>query len=162
MLAKVHYLPKQDRIAWIQALFRRAADIIRSNSVPDDKLGRCAFYIFQRLKAFAIYTKHDGYREENEWRIVYMRDYQESERLNHMIGYCNGRNGPEPKLKFRLEPVEGVPETSNLSVSTLTDRIILGPLTPTYGVITFAIAIETLGYPHLKDRIKRSGIPYRG
>lgn len=162
IIARVHYGTNQQRIEWIQTLLERCADIIANNAIPDDKLAVCSFFIFQRLKLFAIFTKHNGYREENEWRVVYMRDIGDSELLNHMIGYWNGPRGPEPKLKFKLATIAGMPETENLSLSRLTDRIILGPLLPPLAVDACANMVEALGHSELKNRIRRSTIPSRG
>jgi len=162
IIAKVYYGTEKQRIEWMETLLGRCADIIANNAIPDDKLVICSFFIFQRLKLFAIFTKHGGYHEENEWRVVYMRDIAESELLNHMIGYWNGPRGPEPKLKFKLAAIAGMPETENLSVSKFTDRIILGPLLSPLAVNACANMVEALGHPELKDRIWRSTIPYRG
>jgi len=161
VIAKVHYGSEDERREWIQMLLGRSADILQNNPIPDDKLVICSFFIFQRLKQFAIFTKHRGFREENEWRVVYMRDRAESELLNHMIGYRNGPRGPEPKLKFRLEAITGMPETESLSLESLVDRIILGPTTSPLGVSACANMVESLGHPGLSNRIRRSTIPFR-
>lgn len=121
ILASERYGTGDERIAWLEALIGRRADIIANNQIPDDKLHLCAFYIFQRLKMAALFTKHDAYREEKEWRVVYMRDMAESELLNHMIGYRKGPPGLEPKLKLKLATIAGLPETESLSLSRLTD-----------------------------------------
>jgi hypothetical protein len=161
IVAKMYYGSEDERRNWIQMLLGRCADILQDNAIPDDKLVVCSFFIFQRLKQFAIFTKHRGFREENEWRVVYMRDTAESELLNHMIGYSNGQRGPEPKLKFKLETIAGMPETENLSLSRLVDRIILGPLTSPLAVSACGNMVASLGHPELRDRIRRSTIPFR-
>jgi hypothetical protein len=162
ILAKVHYGTEEQRIEWIQTLLGRCADILENNAIPDNKLVVCSFFIFQRLKLFAIFTKHRGFHEENEWRVVYMRDIAESELLNHMIGYWNGPRGPEPKLKFKLETTAGMQETENLSLWKLIERIILGPLLSPLAASACANMVEFFSHPQLKDRIRRSRIPYRG
>jgi hypothetical protein len=77
ILSKVRYVTEEQRIDWIQTLLARCAQIIENNAIPDDKLVVCSFFIFQRLKAFAIFTKYQGFREEIEWRVVYMSDIEE-------------------------------------------------------------------------------------
>jgi hypothetical protein len=161
IIAKLHYGSEDDRRDGIQVLLGRCAEILKNNAIPDDKLVICSFFIFQRLKQFAIFTKHHGFHEENEWRVVYMRDIAESELLNHMIGCWNGPRGPEPKLKFKLETIAGMPETENLSLERLVDRIILGPISTPLAVSACANMVESLGHPELKDRIRRSTIPFR-
>jgi DUF2971 family protein len=162
ILARVRYGTRDERIAWLDALVVRCADIIAKNRIPDDKLHLCAFYIFQRLKTAALFTKHDAYREEKEWRVVYMRDMAESELLNHMIDYWNGPRGLEPKLKLKLAAITGLPETESLSLSMLTDRILLGPIPSPLALQACASMVEACGHPELRGRIRRSAIPYRG
>jgi Protein of unknown function (DUF2971) len=161
IVAKLYYGSEDERRDWIRMFLARSADILESNAIPDDKLYLCAFYIFERLKQLAIFTKHYGFREENEWRIVYMRGRANSELLNHMIGYWNGPRGVEPKLKFRLETIAGMPETDDLSLEKLIDRIILGPVSSLLAVNACATMVQNLGHPDLKDRIRRSTIPFR-
>ena len=48
--------------------------IKKVDEMPGDKLAQASYYYFQRLKLFAIFTKHPGFKEENEWRVMYMRD----------------------------------------------------------------------------------------
>jgi hypothetical protein len=162
IISRVRYRTNEQRIEWMQSLLGQCADIIARNGIPDDKLHICSFYIFQRLKLSAMFTKHDGYDEEKEWRVVYMRDIADSQLLNHMIGYWNGPRGLEPKLKFKLPTIAGLPETENLSTSQLTDRIILGPLTSQLAVDACKSMVAALGHPPLRERIWRSAIPYRG
>ncbi len=142
-------------------LLARSADILKNNTIPDDKLYLCAFYIFERLKQLAIFTKHHGFREENEWRVVYMRGRADSELLNHMIGHWNGPRGIEPKLKFKLATIAGMPETDDLSLERLVNRIILGPVSSPLAVNACATMVQNLGHSELKDRIRRSTIPFR-
>jgi hypothetical protein len=55
-------------------LVTQFAGILGSSGLPGDKLAQASYYYFQRLKLFAIFTKHPGFKEENEWRVMYMRD----------------------------------------------------------------------------------------
>ncbi len=161
ILAKVQYGSHDERTAWIQELLGRCASILENNAIPDDKLQTCSFFIFQRLKVFAIFTKHQGFHEEIEWRIVYMRDIENAELFNHMVGYWNGPKGLQPKLKLKIGEIAGLPETDNLSLSKLIDRMILGPLSPSLASAACAQMVQSLGYPELSDRISKSTIPYR-
>ena len=162
IIAKVDYGSEDEQRDRVQMLLGQCADILENNTIPDDKLVICSFFIFQRLKQFAIFTKHRGFREESEWRVVYMRDIAGSELLNHMIGYSNGPRGLEPKLKLNIEAIAGMPETDNLSLSTFVDRIILGPLSSPLAMTACGNLVESFGHPALRGRIRRSTIPFRG
>jgi hypothetical protein len=69
ILAKVYYGSSDDRLSWMKAWSTIAADIITKNEIPDDKLYLASYFIFERLKTFALFTKHRGFLEENEWRF---------------------------------------------------------------------------------------------
>lgn len=74
VIAHVHYGTGQMRENWLQRCIAEFGEILAKSEIPDDKLSIAAYYFFERLKLFAIFTKHRGFLEENEWRVVYMRD----------------------------------------------------------------------------------------
>lgn len=43
--------------------------------------------VFERLKLFALFTKHDGFKEEKEWRVVYLSERDTGKKLRSMLGY---------------------------------------------------------------------------
>ena len=105
---------------------REFGEILAKSEIPDDKLSIASYYFFERLKLFAIFTKHHGFLEENEWRVVYMRDRDTAHVFDRMFSYWVGPRGVEPKLKLKIEAIPGLPET-NLPLAEIVDRIILGP-----------------------------------
>jgi hypothetical protein len=160
IVSKICYSSPDELKIRIDELLGRCADIIANNVIPDDKLVVCSFFIFQRLKTLAMFTKHRGYREENEWRIVYMRDMGESEMLNHMIGSSIVNGQAVPKLKLKIAAFAGLPETANLGLSELVERILLGPASSQLAAAGCAKLLEAHGCPVLKDRLRVSEIPY--
>src|SRR5258708_9389243 len=126
IIANVHYGTGEARKDWLRERVAQFADILARSDISDDKLHLAAFYFFYRLKLFSIFTKHQGFSEENEWRVVYMRDRDEAKVFDNMFSYRVGPRGVEPKLKLRIEAIPGLPG-SNLSLSELVERIILGP-----------------------------------
>jgi hypothetical protein len=54
-----------------------------------------------------------------------------------------------------------MPETDDLSLERLVNRIILGPVSSPLAVNACANMVQNLGHPELKDRISRSTIPFR-
>jgi hypothetical protein len=142
----------------LQVLFRR-----RTHQPNDDGEGTwCgSYYFFQRLKLFAIFTKHRGFKEEDEWRVVYMRDRDQGQNFDKMFSYWVGPRGVESKLKLKIAAIPGLPET-NLTLSTIVERILLGPsLSSPLARGTIFKMLDTLGLSDLKDRIKASSIPLR-
>jgi hypothetical protein len=127
--------------------------------LPDDKLTHASYHFFQRLKLFAIFSKHYGFREENEWRVAYMIDRDTDKAFAKMISYSVGPRGVEPKLK--LKPIPGSPKT-DVSLSKIVERIILGPSISSrlaFGAIWKML--DELKKSDLKQRIVTSTIPFR-
>jgi DUF2971 family protein len=118
IIAHVNYGTAQERENWLQRRIAEFAEILTKSDIPNDKLYIAAHYFFERLKLFAIFTKHRGFLEENEWRIVYMRDRDPAKVFDKMFSYWVGPRGVEPKLKLKIEAIPGLPET-NLSLSDI-------------------------------------------
>ena len=115
----------------------------------------------ERLKLFALFTKHSGFSEENEWRIVYMSERDPSKKFGSMIGYAINRNGVEPKLKLKVQPLDPS-SNSDLSLEKIVDRIILGPSISTV-LAREAVRrmLEKNGKPSLASKVVSSTIPFR-
>jgi hypothetical protein len=161
IVAEVEYGTVEARRDWLLNLLAKFADIVRRSSIPDDKLHVAAFSLFERIKLFALFTKHWGFKEEKEWRVVYMPDRDKQKRLTPMFHYFVGNRGVELKLKFKVAHIDGVTQR-DLSLTKITERIILGPsiASPT----TYASVIrmfEVLGHPDLKSKLRTSNIPFR-
>jgi len=161
IIANVHYGTTEERINWLRERIAQFAEILGKSNIPDDKLSIGSYYFFQRLKLFAIFTKHRGFKEENEWRVVYMRDRDKGKIFDKMFSYWVGPRGVEPKLKLKIEAIPGLPET-DVNLSKIVERIILGPsLSSPLARGTIGKMLETLGQSDLKDRIIASTIPFR-
>lgn len=160
IIAKVQYANTQDRIDWLNNLMLLFVSIIKDGDIPDDKLYLAAFELFERIKIFSLFTKHHGFNEEKEWRLVYLTDRDTSGKLKSMFDYHIGTRGIEPKLKFIVGPIDGV--FSSPSLTNLIDRIILGPSTSSpLAKATIERMFDKLGRPELKSRICTSTIPFR-
>ena len=93
IFSKVHYLSSDDRRSWIDSKINETAAIIRVHDIPDDKLYLAAYAFFERLKVFALFTKHPGFKEEREWRIVYLPDRDKKKRIDPMLHYAVSHKG---------------------------------------------------------------------
>ena len=160
IISEVQYANAQTRIEWLNNLISLFVSIIKDMNIPDDKLYLAAFELFERIKIFSLFTKHHGFNEEKEWRLAYLTDRDKDEKLKSMYGYRIGLRGIEPKLKFKVEPIDGV--FSSSSLVSLIDRIILGPsVSSPLARATVERMFDTLGMPELKSRICTSTIPFR-
>lgn len=161
ILAKVHYGSVAERIAWLERTLSTFARIFRETEIPDDKLYLAAHALFERIKVFALFSKHRGYAEEREWRIVYMRDRDQDNKLAPMFHYWIGPRGIELKLRLKVEPIEGV-TADDLSLEKIVERIVLGPsLSSPVATAAVVRMLDRLGKPYLKEKICASTIPLR-
>lgn len=161
ILAQVHYGSADDRRSWINGKLDELARIIAANAIPDKKMYHAAYAFFERLKIFSLFSKHQGFREEREWRVVYMRERDEANRIEPMLDYAVTSKGIEPKLKFKIGPVDGV-TGKELSLETLVDHIILGPaLGNDLAVHGVRRMLQKSGHPTLADKLIASSTPFR-
>jgi hypothetical protein len=161
IVASVHYGTTEARLNWLRERITQFAEILTKSDIPDDKLSIGSYYFFERLKLFAIFTKHLGFKEENEWRMAYMPDRDQAKVFEKMFSYWVGPRGVEPKLKLKIAAIPGLPET-NLSLSDIVERIILGPsLSSALARNTIRKMLDSLRKSDLKDRVISSTIPFR-
>jgi Protein of unknown function (DUF2971) len=161
VFAKVHYATGQARVDQISKYILDFCEILKANEIPNDKLGLAVYFLFERIKLFALFTKHCGFSEEQEWRIVYLPDRDTKKSLTPMIDYLISARGIEPKLKYKFSHL--VEETgSQISLSTIIDRIILGPTTSTpLAKAMIEKMLDKINRPELKSKLRASTIPFR-
>ena len=161
IVAKVAYDTTEGRLAWLVKTMELFEALLGNSDIPDEKLPTAAYALFHRLKLFALFTKHHGFREEEEWRIVYMPDQDRDKKLQPMFHYWLGSHGVEPKLKFKVQPIPGV-TADDLSLPKLIDRIILGPSISSPLARASALRMfELLNRNDLKAKLRASTIPFR-
>jgi len=161
ILAPVHYASTVNRKEWLANKIDAAAALIRNGNLPIEKLFLAAHALLQRIKFFALFTKHDGFKEEEEWRVVYMPERDKEGRFHEMFNYAVGSHGIEPKLRLKIRPIEGVtPE--DFMMTRLVDKIILGPSLSSVLAIT---AVKRMLVKNKKaelcERVFASSTPYR-
>jgi Protein of unknown function (DUF2971) len=161
IIARVQYASTEERTNWLQQRTTQFAEILRQSRLPDDKLYLGSYYFFERLKLFVVFTKRQGFKEESEWRVVYMKDRDKDKAFDRMFSYWVGPRGVEPKLKLKVEHIPGLTEV-DVSLSKIIERIILGPsLSSPLARASIRKMLDTLGRSDLTDRIKSSTIPLR-
>jgi hypothetical protein len=162
IIANVDYGTTEEREDWLRKRITEFAKILGKSNIPDDKLYLSSYCFFQRLLLFAVFTKHVGFKEENEWRVVYMRERDTAKIFDGMFSYWVGPRGVEPKLKLKIEAIPDLAD-NGLTLSNIVERIILGPsLSSPLAVRTISRMFEISNKSDLKDRIMSSTIPFRG
>jgi hypothetical protein len=161
IISKVFYRPNEDRLSWINGKLTEFAELLSKSQIQTDKLYLPAHALFERFKTFALFTKHQGFSEEQEWRIAYLRDRDKHKLLTPMLDYAVGRYGIEPKLKFKVKPIEGV-TAKDLKLERVVTKIILGPtVSSPLAVNSVRRMLEMVNKHELVDRVFPSTTPFR-
>jgi hypothetical protein len=116
IIANVIYASREVRLQWLKDMLSTFVGILKVTSIPTEKLHIPSECLFERIKIFALFSKHSGFEEENEWRVVYMPERDPNKKLASMLNYSIGPRGVEPKLRFKVAPLEGI-ASPNLSLS---------------------------------------------
>lgn len=113
--------------------------------------------IFTMLMTSVICAKHEGFREEREWRAVYMPMKSPSKLMESEISVINGL--PQVVYKIPLDRNSHI-ELDDLDFANLFDRLIIGP---TQFPVAMAEAFnnELLKIGVKAPKISISGIPIR-
>lgn len=161
MLGKVKYLTTQARKDWIADNLEKLATLLKSYPITHDNLHYAAYFWFERLKMFALFTKHIGFSEEREWRLVCLGERDNIRALEPMRGYYVSAHGVEPKLKLRIQRIPGV-LNQDYSLERIVHQILLGPTASSdLSLKSIGRMLALSGLPALSSRILSSTIPYR-
>lgn len=117
------------------------------------------YHLFETFRTAILCTKHPGFREEREWRVIHNDRYEKSERLIPAIESIRGT--PQPIYKI---PLQDVPEGGlfGIELPALIDRVIIGP-TQYPSAIHEALSrlLEKAGMKDAGKRVVISDIPLR-
>lgn len=124
-----------------------------------------AFHLCEYVFLYALSSKALGFKEEEEWRVVYMPDRDNDGYLKGKIDCVINRGLIESKLKFPLKPLPSAPDDA-WTFEMIIDRIILGPTQrhPVFPSLATDMAkrlVKCLELPALAEKIYPSSIPYR-
>jgi hypothetical protein len=117
-------------------------------------------YIFRMLTFAAVSTKHPGFAEEKEWRIVYIPRLGKSDYLVKDIQVIQGV--PQPIYKI---PLKDIPDEvlAGARIPALINRIIIGPTKYPPQAIweAFRDLLAEAGVENPDDKVIASEIPLR-
>ncbi len=160
-LAPVHYASTKDRVDYLSARVNYFCSIISKIEWERRYIYLAAFSFFQRILLYSIFTKHIGFAEENEWRIVYLPSEDKEKILVPMIGYHHGPRGIEPKMRLKIEAMPGV-TADNFVFENIIHSLLLGPTGASkLAESSFKRMLQLLGRPELVRKVRSSKIPFR-
>jgi hypothetical protein len=157
LVSPVAYFPFEE----IQKEFNKVVDSINDNvsflkSVPVEQVKSMAFYM---LVMSSVCLKHEGFKEEREWRVIYLPYVRPSDYIKKSIEIIDGI--PQPIYKI---PLINNPEAnlSGLSIADMVERIIIGPsVFPAPMVEAFATTLLEAGASSDSTKVVVSNIPLR-
>ncbi len=159
VMAKVRYGTVEERLSWINKKIDELSEMIKNNKIPDDKLHFASYYFCSYLKMFALTSKHLGFQEEKEWRLIYMKDTDEAGVLADCLGYALGKHGVEPKLKLPIRPLPVAP-LAIWTFESILERILLGPsLSSALAMGSIERMLDVIKKPTFKGKVRASTIP---
>lgn len=160
-LGPVIYATQKQRIEHIQNKISQTANFINENAIPDDYVAALANALFQRICLYAVFSKHIGFEEEKEWRLVYLKDRDPERQLSRFLGYFNGSEGIQSKLKLPTKPIDGA-ISDDFVLSSIVHSIIVGPTSSSpLTMHSIERMLEDVGKPELKSTLRMSTIPFR-
>lgn len=161
IIGKVRYGTRSERLVWMNQKINALAKVVEENAKNEDDYFYAAWAWLQRLKSFALFTKHQGFHEEREWRAVYMSDRDENQIFKGFFGHLATNRGIEPKLKLPIKPIPGL-SSGEVSLEKIISKIILGPsIASTLGVNSLKQMLINTNHPQLAERVVASEIPFR-
>jgi hypothetical protein len=144
-----------------QIQFRRLLDGLENDldylrAKGEDVILNAMFAVF---RSAMLCTKHPGFHEEREWRVIYSPTYMRSDRIAPDIATIGGV--PQPICKI---PLRDVPEENlvGIEVPTFIERVIIGPSDHPHVVgAALATRLRQAGMTDPASRIFVSDIPLR-
>jgi hypothetical protein len=159
LVRQVEYKSYEASEAWMDAKLQQFAQALQRRGGPVEEMKDAAAALFERIKLFALFTKHRGFHEEREWRIVYLREQDRANVFTQQLHYAIGGRGIEPRLRFCTEGLTG--PGGPLQLQDMVRRIILGPVLATPLALRSVVRMLEIYQPAWADRVTRSSTPYR-
>ena len=159
VIQQVQYRSYEASEAWMEEKLQHFAHALQGLGGPVAQMTAAAAALFERIKLFALFTKHRGFHEEREWRIVYLRELDRDGVFTQQLHYAIGSRGIEPRLRFDTQVLGPAPHPPSLE--HMVRRIILGPVLATPLALRSVVRMLELYQPSWADRVARSSTPYR-
>lgn len=159
LVRQVQYLSYEASEAWMEQKLQQFANALQRAGGPVASMKAAAEALFERIKLFALFTKHRGFHEEREWRIVYLREQDHGGMFTQQLSYAIGGRGIEPRLRFTTDALGT--EDKSPALHHMVQRIILGPVLATPLALRSVVRMLELYQPAWSDRVARSSTPYR-
>lgn len=148
-------------IKGVKKILDSIASNIQSNietvkSLGDDAVANALFRV---LTFMMICTKHPGFVEEKEWRLVYCPELESNVHVTKNVEVVSGIPQEVYKIPLKMQKAEN---EVGVIIPDLIDRIIVGPTEYPYVVYkAFVNILEEMGVPEASSKVVTSSIPLR-
>ncbi len=103
-VAKVRYRSTPERLEWIHRIVKQWSEYISSHTLDETELSHAVYFVFRIFTILALTTKHKGFREEAEWRVIYSPSEEDNELMKSYFTHTVTDRGVEPKLRLPISP----------------------------------------------------------
>ena len=157
LFSPVAYLKKDEA----HAVIEKVVDNIQKNSDFLRSLDRNVIVqmVFTTFLAMVTCLKHEGFREEREWRVIYSPNRLSSPLMEHSTEVIGG----VPQIVYKLPLDENISNAiADLDFSRVLDRLIIGPTPYSWALFkSFTTALRDAGINDSHLRVSQSFIPLR-
>jgi hypothetical protein len=161
LIGKVQYATAEERNQWIENTISECAEVATRYDATKDVIRELSYHMFYLLLLYSLTSKHPGFAEEQEWRVVYLPDRDSNGLFSDQKTYLRRGNRIEPKLKFAIKPLP-IESEAAWSFDSILYRIVLGPSHASLLALNSAQRmLQALGRPKFAQKVWVSEIPYR-
>ena len=141
--------------------FREFVQRITGNEELISSIGRehTLWWIFTAFRMSMLCTKHPGFSEEREWRIIYSPTLEKSKAIQRDYAIIRGVPQEIYKIPLRHDPENGL---FNADVPSLLNRMIIGPSQQPFTVFqALTSVLAEKGVQDIPSKVAVSDIPLR-
>jgi hypothetical protein len=143
------------------AVMQEVIDNVKTNGafLSSVERNRVIASVFNMFLDAVTCRKHEGFREEREWRAIYSPTMRASKLMEFSTEIIEGI--PQPIFKVPMDAAAS-PELADIDIARIFDRLIIGPSQfPEVMRQAFATALANAGVSKATDRVFISNIPIR-
>ncbi|GLQ53626.1 DUF2971 domain-containing protein [Devosia nitrariae] len=115
--------------------------------------------VFSMFRYAVLCTKHPGFHEEREWRVIYSPTFELSPRIKKTIEVIRGVPQAVCKIPLSDAPDDGL---NGIEIPKLVNRVIIGPSQYPFAQLeAFIYLLEERGMSDARERVWVSDVPLR-